>query len=220
MKKIAMFHTSFVFFENEPLFFEIFREILPEVHVTNIVDDTMSREVIKIGHVTPDLTRRVCHYVLAAAAMDVNAIFNTCSSMGPAFDVARYLVDVPIVKIDDGMSEKVVQEGQKIGVLATAGSTLVPTINLIQEKAALAEKNIETQQALCDGAFLVLMGGEVDRHDDMVAQKAAEVAKWADTLVLAQASMTRLVPRLEEVSGLPVYSSPRLGFERLKQVLE
>jgi Asp/Glu/hydantoin racemase len=219
MKKIAMLHTSFVFFDREPLFFQIFEEILPDVEVFNIIDDLMAGEVIQHGHVTPEITRRVCHHMLSASEMQVDAIFNTCSSIGPAIDVARTLVDRPVVKIDDAMTERAALEGERIAILATSGSTLQPTRKLILRKAKRHNRTIETRDALCDGAFNILVSGKIDLHDDLVAQRAKDVAGWADTLVLAQGSMTRLAPRLADETGLRVLTSPRLGFEQLRDVL-
>jgi Asp/Glu/hydantoin racemase len=219
-KRVALIHTSFVFFDREPLLFDLFDEILPEVERLNIVDDQMLAEVMEKASIDPQITRRMSHYVLAAQAAGVDAIFNTCSSLGPAFDVAKELVSIPCVKIDDGMAELAAKEAKKIAVLATVPTTLPPTAALIQEKADQLGTKIELQRFLCEGAFDLLMKGEKDRHDDMVSEKALESAEWADTLVLAQCSMARLAPRLSKETHRPVLSSPRLGVERLKAILE
>jgi Asp/Glu/hydantoin racemase len=161
----------------------------------------------------------MCFYLLAAEAAGVDAIFNTCSSLGPAFNIAKELVSIPCVKIDDGMAELAAKEGKKIAVLATVSTTLPPTVALIQEKADQLGTKIELQRFLCDGAFDLLMQGEKDHHDDTISKKALESAGWADTLVLAQCSMARLAPRLSEETKRRVLSSPRLGVELLKSVL-
>jgi Asp/Glu/hydantoin racemase len=70
------------------------------------------------------------------------------------------------------------------------------------------------------GAFEQLMGGNKDKHDDMVSAAAQDLASRADLLVLAQASMTRLAPRLERETGLPVLTSLRLGIEYVRRVLD
>ena len=56
------------------------------------------------GHITPDVIRRMCYYVVAAEAIGVDAIFSVCSSLCPATDVASELVDIPVVKIDEAMN--------------------------------------------------------------------------------------------------------------------
>jgi Asp/Glu/hydantoin racemase len=219
-KKVALLHTSLVFINRERLIFDIIAELMPDVELVNIIEDGMLKDVITTGSISPHVTRRMCLYVLAAEAMGVDAIFNTCSSLGPTMDVARQLISTPIVKIDDGMAEVAAKEGKRIAVLATVPTTLPPTVALIQEKAASFKKDIETRPALSKGAFELLMNNQVESHDDMVAKTALEMASWADTIVLAQCSMARLAPRLQEEVKRPVLASPRLGVERLKSVLE
>ena len=46
------------------------------------------------------------------------------------------------------------------------------------------------------------------------------VAPDVEVIVLAQASMTRLAPMLAEATGLEVLTSPRLGVENVKQLLD
>jgi len=41
-------------------------EVLPDVRLVNIVDDSLLADVMREGKVTPAITRKMCHYVLAA----------------------------------------------------------------------------------------------------------------------------------------------------------
>jgi Asp/Glu/hydantoin racemase len=218
-KRVALLHTSFVFFQRERLLFDLFEELLPDVELINIVEDKIHKQVMDAGRITPDVTRRMCYYVLAADAMGVNAVFNCCSSLGPTMDAARQLVNIPVIKIDEGMAEEAARHGDRIAVLATVPTTLKPNIDLIQEQAKQLGKTVSTREGLCAGAFELLMGGETERHDDLVASKAKELSSWADTLVLGQCSMARLAPRLSQETGRTVLASPRLGIMRLKKAL-
>ncbi len=218
-KRVALLHTSLVFFQRERLLFELFEELLPDVELINIIEDKMLKQVMDAGGITPDVARRMCYYVLAAEAMGVDAVFNTCSSLGPTMNAARQLVNIPIIKINEGMAEEAAQHGENVAVLATVPTTLKPNIDLIQEQACLLGKSVSTREALCAGAFELLMAGQAERHDDMVASKAKEVSSWADTLVLGQCSMARLAPRLAQETGRTVLASPRLGIMRLKKEL-
>lgn len=219
-RRVVLLHTSLVLLERERLLLDLLEEFLPEVEISHIVEHNMAFEVIRQGGITPELTRRMCLYVLAAESMGVDAIFNTCSSLGPAIDVARTLVRVPVVKIDEAMAEQAAAAGSRIGVLATARSTVRPTSDLVLAKAAAIGRLPEVRDGLCVGAFETLMQGDVRGHDDMVVAKAHDLASWADTIVLAQATLARLEPRIGAEIGLPVLSSPRSGVERLRQVLE
>jgi hypothetical protein len=105
-------------------------------------------------------------------------------------------------------------------VLATVPTTLGPTVDLIEQKAVEMGKEITVQRELSEGAFEILMDGDKERHDEMVVESAKKLAPSVEILVLAQASMTRLAPRLMEETSLEVLSSPRLGVEYVKQVLQ
>jgi Asp/Glu/hydantoin racemase len=159
------------------------------------------------------------HLAQAAESAGADVIFSACSSVGPAIDVARRLVSVPIVKIDDAMTASAVETAGAIGVLATVPTTLPPTRALVEEKARAAGRDITVQEQLCEGAFSVLMSGDRDRHDAMVLDGARALAKEVDVIVLAQASMAPLAPAIAEAVGKPVLSSPRSGTENAVRVL-
>jgi Asp/Glu/hydantoin racemase len=159
-------------------------------------------------------------YVKTAELTGADAVLSLCSSLGPAIDEARKAVAIPVIKIDDAMTEKAVRDASRIGVLATVATTLKPTLALLREKAQAAKKEVEIQPGLVYGAFEILSSGDKARHDEMVAEAAARMAGSADLLVLAQASMTRLAARLEQDTGLPVLSSPRLAIEYTRRVLD
>jgi Asp/Glu/hydantoin racemase len=219
-KRVVLLHTSLVFFEREPLLFDLLKQHLPDVEIANIVDDSILKEVIDQQGISRGHIRRMCFYAMAAENMAARVIFNTCSSLGPTMDVARQLVSIPIVKIDDGMAEEAARVSGPIAVLATVPSTIGPTIDLIRQHAGKAGSMVEPTGILCEGAFEILIQGDPERHDELVSQKAKEASQWAKTLVLAQCSMARLAPRLSDETGLRVLSSPLSGVMELKRVLE
>ncbi len=157
------------------------------------------------------------HLALAAEAAGADIVFSACSSLGPALDVAARAVTIPVVKIDEAMAIQAAREGNRIGVLATVPTTLPPTSELIQSKARELGRSVEIEQRLCAGAFDVLMAGDREKHDAMVTEQAVDLARGVDMIVLAQASMSRLASSLEESTGVPVLSSPRIGVEYLAE---
>ncbi|MEI7430796.1 MAG: aspartate/glutamate racemase family protein [Betaproteobacteria bacterium] len=66
----------------------------------------------------------MCAYVQAAANNGADLIFNQCSSVGEAVDIAARLVSVPVLKIDSAMAQRAIEIGTKIGVVATVQSTM------------------------------------------------------------------------------------------------
>lgn len=219
-KSIAVLHTSFVFINTEPVFRNLFEELLPDVQVIDFVDSDVLAAVNRDGGINSSHIRRMCHLAQAAEDAGVDLIFSACSSLGPSMDVARKLVEVPIIKIDDAMTQTAVEKGSLIGVMATVPTTLPPTVDLLELWAAKAGKPVRTKTHLCEGAFSVLMSGDRPRHDQMVLEGALKLAPQVDLIVLAQASMSRLAPMLAEKTGKEVLSSPRLAVEYVKSVLD
>ncbi|MFI7300690.1 aspartate/glutamate racemase family protein [Streptomyces sp. NPDC050121] len=216
---IAVLHTSLLFVDADSVINEYLSELAPDARVLHFVDSDVLAAVVRDGEVSPASTQRMVHLAQAAQAAGADVIFSACSSVGPAIDVARRLVSVPIVKIDDAMAASAVETADAIGVLATVPTTLLPTRALVEEKARAAGRDITVQERLCEGAFSVLMSGDRDGHDAMVLDGARALAKEVDVIVLAQASMARLAPAIAEAVGKPVLSSPRSGTENAVRVL-
>jgi alkanesulfonate monooxygenase SsuD/methylene tetrahydromethanopterin reductase-like flavin-dependent oxidoreductase (luciferase family) len=125
-----------------------------------------------------------------------------------------------VIKIDDAHTEKAAREASRIGVMATVATTLGPTVALIKEKAARMNKAVDVRESLSGGAFEALMRGEKDKHDAMVVEAARKLAPQVELILFAQASLTRLAPAVQDATGLPVLTSPRLAIEYTKRVLD
>lgn len=217
-KTLALLHTI-VWISKEIQ--DICLEVMPEVETYNIVDEGLLRQAMEAGRLTPSIYKRVGDHALGAQAAGADALLVTCSSISPCVDVAQRLVDIPVLKIDEAMADKAVQTGERIGVIATSLATLPPTTELLRERARLKGKKISIQSVLCREAFEAMGEGDVETHDQIVERELLELMKRADVVVLAQASMARLVESMaEDDMKVPILSSPRLGIERARQVLE
>jgi Asp/Glu/hydantoin racemase len=216
-KRLGLIHTSTTLV---PIFARLCDDKLRNVDVFNIADDSLIKEVIAQGEITPSVSRRVVGHVVAAEAAGANFVLVTCSSIGPAVEVAATMVDIPVLRVDQPMADRAVSLGSRIGVAATLPTTLVPTANLIERRAAAASRQIKICSRLCAGAFDALMGGDAARHDAMVAAALRELAAEVDVIVLAQASMARVADSLDESARrLPILASPAIAIEHLATIL-
>jgi Asp/Glu/hydantoin racemase len=199
---------------------QLFAELVPNCRVISIIEDAMIQDVIRAGQVTPEIARRLVRYYLAAQDTGADLIFNTCSSIGDVAIMARRLVSIPIVKIDDAMAAEAVRIGTRIGVLATLPTTLAPTVRLVQVQAEKAGRTVSVVEGLAKGAYEALVAKQPEEHDAMVIAAAEHVASQADVIVLAQGSMARMEAALAQRTGKPVLSSPRRGVLEVKAILE
>ena len=216
-KTLGLIHTSATLV---PVFQQLCNQYLPGVQVFNIVDDSLIKNVIKNGELLPETARRVVNYAASAEAAGADFILYTCSSIGAAVETAATLSKVPVLRVDQPMADKAVQTGSRVGVIATLPTTLDPTTDLVKRRAAAAGKNVEVISRLCEGAFDALMSGDAATHDRMVAEALKELSAQVDVIVLAQASMARVVDTLDEKDKkVPILSSPGIAIEHLSTLL-
>lgn len=218
-KTLGLIHTSATLV---PVFQELTNKYLADkdLKIFNIVDDSLIKNTIERGAMTPDTARRVVEYVGSAEAAGADFILVTCSSIGAAVESSAPLTGVPVLRVDQPMADKAVQIGTKIGVVATLSTTLEPTSDLVRRRAIVAGKEIELTSKLCEGAFDALMGGKPEVHDESVASALKELAQQVDVIVLAQASMARVVDQLsDEDKKVPILTSPELAMQHLAAIL-
>lgn len=213
--KVVLIHTSPVSLNDLKA---LFKEIIPEVEMVNIIDDSLLDEVKKNGKINANIISRMCAYVQVAKTLNPDLIFNQCSSVGEAFDIARKQADCKTLKIDEAMAEKAVELGSKIGVVATVASTVAPSCNLVRTKAKEANKDVTVNEYLVNGALDILMSGDVDKHNELVIEAIRKAEAENDVVVLAQGSMTAILPLLKD-NTKPILTSPRLAVERVKKEL-
>lgn len=206
MKTLGLIHTSATLI---PVFQQLVQEHLPGVATFNIVDDSLVRNIAARGSVTPEIYKRVADYVASAEDSGADQILVTCSSIGAAVEAAAAQAGVPVLRVDQPMADLAVNTGKRIGVIATLPTTLEPTADLVKRRAAALGKEIELTSKLCEGAFEALMSGNAAKHDEMVANALRDLSKQVDVILLAQASMARVVDTLDAADRIvPILASP------------
>jgi hypothetical protein len=205
--KVTIVHTSFVSVKDLT---DLFKEIGPEIQLRHIVDDSLLPEVLANGGVTNAVRSRICAYFHAAEESGADLIFNQCSSVGEAADIAAKLIDTPVIKVDEYMAKDACETGPRIAVAATLETTLGPTCRLIENTAKKIKKTIEITPVLIAGAFDCLISGDRKKHNDMVLTAIKEVLPKVDVVACAQGSMMAILAELGDTE-VPVLTSPRSG---------
>ncbi len=217
MPTLALIHTSTTLV---PVFQQLCKTHLPSVKTFNIVDDSLVGGIRAKGALTADIARRVQAYVTSAEAGGADCILVTCSSIGPAVEASARFASVPVLRVDQPMADLAVQTGARIGVIATLSTTLEPTSDLVLRRAAAAGKGITLASRLVEGAFDALMAGEAATHDAKVAAALRELSAEVDVILLAQASMARVVDSLPEADKrIPILASPPTAIAHLVNLL-
>jgi Asp/Glu/hydantoin racemase len=200
---------------------ELTGELLPDVHQLHYLDESVLQDTIA-GGLTAGIVRRVCQLVLLACERS-DVVLVTCSSIGPAADLAAEMAHVPVLRIDRPMAEEAVEIASRIGVIATLGSTLQPTADLVESWAAEAERQVTVRSKLVEGAFAAAGAGDQAEHDRLVLAGLQELLEGEDAVevvLLAQASMAAVAAQLPPELQSKILASPTSGIVRAGEVLK
>ena len=198
---------------------QLAKEYLPGVKLIEIIDSSLIDEVVSNGGVTKDVRRRLLTYYGYAEDVGADVIMNQCSSVGEVADLGRQVVGVPIVKVDEPMMERAVSLGSRIALVATVATTVGPSGRLLRSVAERMGKEIEVTEYLEDGAMLALFAGDREKHNQMLLGVIEKAASENDVVVLAQGSMTAILPLIGHIEK-PVLTSPKIAFEYLKEFMK
>ena len=218
MKRIACIHTVYSVIDS---FTQQLREGIPgdDYVIHTLYDDFLATDPAMIGKFSSINHQRLRLDMQAQALTGADIIVVSCSTLSPSVRLLRGEFNVPVVAIDDAMVKAAVEMGSRIGLIATANSTVKPSSSALLAAAKDAGKEIDLKVLCREEAIQALKAGDQATHDRMVLEMADEM-KDRDVLVLAQASMAHMEQPVADHAGLPTLSSPRRCVEQVRQILE
>ena len=194
-------------------------ELLPGVTTKHVLDEPLLEVVRQRGELADNDTQRLLTHIGEAEAIGARAVLVTCSTISPLVDSAHPSTHMPIYKIDQAMMEEAIRLGTHIGVLATNPTTIKQTLRLLQEQASKVGKSVSTETRLVQGALDALLGGDGATHDRLLSAAIQEISPRVDAVVLAQASMSRVLADFQPSAiSKPILSSPHLALEQLRTI--
>ena len=216
-RRICLIHTAPLMVQ---LFTPLCRDRLPDVKITQIINESRIKDTIEAGRVRQPTIDALITFAEASFKMGTELVMVTCSSIGPAVDLIQSRFEKPVLRVDEPMAEAAVARGRRIGVAATLRTTLEPTAELLRRKAREAGKQVELIECLCEGAFEAVLAGDAQTHDALVSKAMINRLADVDVIVLAQASMARVADQLPpEALTAPVLSSPALAMDYVRERL-
>ena len=216
-KRLVLIHTVSPLFD---VFNKLGAELLPGVELMHILDEPLLEFERQQDRRASEVSARLQSHVAMAEQVGASAVLVTCSSVSPNVDDVRPRAGIPVIKIDEAMIAQAVAAGSKIGVVATAVSTLEPTRQLLQAQADLSDRPVQIEMVLVEDALPALLSGDGVTHDSLVRNAVLALAQRVDVVVLAQASMARVLDVIPEAERrVPILSSPHLALERVRHLL-
>jgi glutamate racemase len=192
---------------------------LPEARVLNLLDEGLLSEVERRGGLQPECVERLATQIGLAIDAGAAAVLLTCTAYSTVVpDMQSRFAPVPVLAVDQVMVETAVERAARIGVLATVPAGLEQQTHMLERAARERGKTIEIVGSLHPAAMAALQRGDGDTHDRILLEALPSLAAQVDLVLLAQASMARLLPRLSEAGelGVPVLTSPGLAVDHLR----
>ena len=183
-------------------------EMMPEVSTYQIIDDSLLKEISAVGGLTPSVNRRMYAYCMQAQEMGADAILHHCVAAADVVGFVQPFLDIPVIRIDEGMAHQAVRAGRRIAVFGTSMLAMKNSVRLLKRVAAEEKRQIDIT-----GVHLL------EDARNTVRQEAEMAGLESDAIVLAQPSMTALLPLLEGI-GTPIFDPVRSGIGYLKMRLE
>ncbi len=217
MKRVAIIYTVRPVLNT---FSDQLAALLPfEVKFHHLFDDFLASDPQEKGEFTPLNQKRLENDLKNCELTGADLIITTCSTLTPAVQTLRQFFSTPIIAIDDAMCMEAVKRGPRITVLATARSTITPTVDHIKDEAEKAGASVTVTSSDDEIAYEAMKRGDLATHDEMVLERITQV-KDADVIVLAQASMAHLAVQGEKAAGVPVLASTPLCLASVAAMLK
>ena len=193
---------------------------IPDVEVVHLCDDTIQRDNIAagVGVIPKRNYYKFAQYAHNLEEAGVDLILLACSTFNYAAELARPMINIPIMQIDRAMMELAVAQGRRVGMIATLATTVPSSERLLKIVASEKGSPVEITTVLRPEAFAAISKGDSETHNQILLEEIDKLSGKVDSIVLAQLSMSALAPFLGK-TAVPVYNSGTTGFESIRRTL-
>lgn len=195
------------------------RELWPEAGVMNLLDDSLSVDRARDVELSPDMHRRIGDLGDYALRAQARGILYTCSAFGDAIAAFQARSPVPVLKPNEAMFEEALEQGDRIGMLATFGPSVDSMTAEFDELArSLGRDGARLTTHCVPEAMSALRMGDADSHNRLLAEAAHRFAGF-DAVLLAHFSTSRAKASVSAALGRPVLTSPHSAVSKLKALV-
>lgn len=197
---------------------KLFAEMLPDVKMINIVDDSLAGAVLQEGYATPAVVKAVSLYALAAQGLGCDALYNPCALIRGAADAAQEMLDIPYLCNDVPMTREAIKIGKKIGLVTANQPAMNHVSKMVEREIAAAGLGNELTKYVCLEAFYALSKEKnKEKYNALMTEVVNRAAKENDVVILGQGSMFASDYPGTDVPVLDVHVS---GIQGLKNLIK
>ena len=203
-----------------------FQKLWPEAKLQNILDDSLSRDLAALGHLTADMVERFIDLAQYAKRVGCQGILFTCSAFGEAIEAAAAATGIPTLKPNEAMFEEALQVALKakpnaadplnIGLVATFAASIDSMREEFMAMTANMNRVMNLHSVHVPLAMEALAKGQSQEHDQRIAV-GIENMPTCDVVMLAQFSMAAAQTLAQTKTTAPVLTSPDCAVIALQQ---
>lgn len=197
---------------------EVFRNEWPEADVFNVLDESLYLDFAGGKPQTEETGERLSKLLHYAADCRADGLMFTGSVFARWVRAARRDIDIPCLTSHEAMIEDAFECGSRLGILVTAPGSLKCLVEDIDVYSKETGREVTITDHIEDAARPVILAGDIETHDRMVAD-AAERMTDCDCLLLGQFSMTSAMNMFKDIPGRPVLAPSQSAVRKLKRLL-
>lgn len=195
-----------------------FKKFWPEARLSNLLDDSLTADLQKAGGIDQALIDRFIKLSRYSHETGADGIIFTCSAFGPAINVCKEILPIPVLRPNEAMVEEALTHGDRIALMATFEPALPPITAEVEDYADSIGRHVTIKRIFVLDALKAAQEGDSARHDALIAA-AADGARGADVIGFAQFSMSGAAEKCAEISGKPVLTTPDSAVTRMRRLL-
>jgi Asp/Glu/hydantoin racemase len=201
---------------------DAFVRLWPEAIRADLLDASLSADLAAAGTLDAAMTNRFVTLGRYAASgtgnHDTSAVLFTCSAFGPAIDVVKSDLSIPVMRPNEAAFEEALALGARIALVVTFGPSLPALTSELEQMAAARGKRVEITGVLADGALAALKAGDGAAHDQAVLRACLDLGPQ-DAVVLGQFSLARAADVLRPQVDCPIITTPASAVRALRRRL-
>ena len=214
MPRIALIHATAVAMRPTE---DAFQALWPEAERANVLEDALSRDRARSPELTPALAARIQALAdYAISQLGADGVLFTCSAFGEAIEAVAQSTTLPVLKPNEAMFEAALEQGRRIGMLASFPASIASMEQEFQALAAERGVSASIASVCVPEAMTALARGDVATHNALLAAAAPRLAE-CDAVMLAQFSTSVALDAVQACLAVPVLTSPDSAVRKLKR---
>ncbi|MGV6872085.1 aspartate/glutamate racemase family protein [Pseudochelatococcus sp. B33] len=191
----------------------------PEAETVNLLDDGLTIDRAREADTLSEtLIERFVALGRYAHLIGADGILVTCSAFGPAIERLADALPIPVVKPNEAMFAAALEQGSRIGMLATFGPSVATMEAEFSAYAGGRRPDASLTTILVEAAIDRLRQGDRETHNRLVAERAPEL-KDMDAIMLAHFSTSVAAEAVRARVTTPVLTAPQAAVQQMRRLV-